>query len=94
VWYFANGGEAEVYIGSADWMQRNLDRRIEAAVPLESPAHRETVRELLQLMWTDDRQAWELQSDGVWTQRTPGEKEIATHRALVDWYREAARPTP
>jgi polyphosphate kinase len=93
VWYFSNGGEAEVYISSADWMQRNLDRRIETAVPLESPAHRDTVRELLQLMWSDNRQAWELQSDGVWSQRTPGEKEIATHRALVDWYREAARPT-
>jgi polyphosphate kinase len=92
-WYFSNGGEAEVYISSADWMQRNLDRRIEAAVPLEAPAHRETVREMLELMWSDNRQAWELGADGVWTQRSPEEKETATHRALVDWYRDAARPS-
>ena len=45
-------------------MPRNLDRRIEAAVPLEDPAHRETVRDLLELMWQDNRQAWELQADG------------------------------
>lgn len=93
VWYFTNGGHPEVYISSADWMQRNLDRRIEAAVPLESPAHRETVRELLELMWSDNRQAWELRADGVWEQRMPGEREVATHRALVDFYREAVRPS-
>jgi len=92
VWDFENGGAAEVYISSADWMPRNLDRRIEAAVPLESPSHRETVRELLELMWRDNRQAWELGSDGRWTQRQPGEAEIATHRALIERYREAARP--
>ena len=90
-WYFHNDGDAEVHISSADWMPRNLDRRIEAAVPIESPAHRETVRELLELMWRDNRQAWELAPGGSWTQRTPGEKETATHRDMVDWYREGAR---
>ena len=91
-WYFANGG-AEVYISSADWMQRNLDRRIETAVPLESPSQRETVREVLELMWCDNRQAWDLAADGSWTQRRPqpGEPEIATHRALVERYRELSR---
>jgi polyphosphate kinase len=91
VWYFANGGTAEVLISSADWMPRNLDRRIEAAVPLESPVERERVRELLELMWSDNRQAWELGSDGTWRQRTPGATEIATHRLLADWYRVEGR---
>ena len=87
-WYFGNG-ESEVYIGSADWMPRNLDRRIEAAVPLENPAHRDTVRELLELMWQDNRQAWELSPEGSWTQRMPkeGEKEIATHKAMIERYK-------
>jgi polyphosphate kinase len=91
VWYFANGGEPEVSISSADWMPRNLDRRIEAAVPLDSPVERERVRELLELMWSDNRQAWDLGSDGAWTQRVPGEKEIATHKAMVEYYREGGR---
>ena len=87
-WLFGNGGDTEVYISSADWMPRNLDRRIEAAVPLESPGHREVVRQQLDLIWTDNRQAWDLAADGSWTQRVPHEdKEIATHRALIEWYR-------
>jgi polyphosphate kinase len=86
-WLFGNGGDTEVYISSADWMPRNLDRRIEATVPLESAGQRETVRQLLELMWSDNRQAWDLGSDGVWTQRMPDEKEVATHRALIERYK-------
>jgi polyphosphate kinase len=87
-WYFGNG-ESQVFIGSADWMPRNLDRRIEAAVPLETPAHRDTVRELLDLMWKDNRQAWDLSTEGAWTQRMPkeGEKEIATHKGMIERYK-------
>lgn len=90
-WYFANAGAPEVYLSSADWMQRNLDRRIETAVPLESPAHRESVREVLETMWRDNRQAWELGADGTWIQRQPDGAEIATHRVLTERYREAGR---
>ena len=83
---FANGGNDEVYIGSADWMPRNLDRRVEAVVPIDDPANRRLVRQTLELMWSDNRQAWELGSDGTWTQRSPapGEPEVATHRVLVE----------
>jgi polyphosphate kinase len=92
-WYFHNAGDAEVHISSADWMPRNLDRRIEAAVPLETPSHRDAVRELLELMWRDNRQAWDLSADGTWTQRSPGEgdTELATHRALIERYREISK---
>jgi len=87
-WYFYNDGAGEVMIGSADWMPRNLDRRIEAMAPLNDPSHRQTVRDLLELMWRDNRQAWELSADGTWRQRTPGdEPEIATHRILIERYR-------
>jgi polyphosphate kinase len=84
--YFLNGGEEEVYIGSADWMPRNLDRRIEAVTPIEDPAHRQALRDLLRLMWLDNRQAWELQSDGTYVQRCPSgdEAERATHRVLLE----------
>jgi len=87
--YFLNGGEEEVYIGSADWMPRNLDRRIEAITPIENPADRQALRDLLLLMWEDNRQAWELRPDGTYTQRYPAEQEPdrATHRLLIDGWR-------
>jgi polyphosphate kinase len=84
--YFLNGGAEEVYIGSADWMPRNLDRRIEAVAPILDPAHRHALRELFRLMWRDNRQAWELSPDGTYQQRQPptAEEEWATHRALIE----------
>lgn len=90
-WYFANAGQPDAYLTSADWMQRNLDRRIEAAVPVESQHHRETVKEILEIMWRDNRQAWDLTADGTWTQRQPEGTELATHRHLIERYRDSAR---
>jgi polyphosphate kinase len=92
--YFRNGGQEEVYIGSGDWMPRNLDRRIEAAIPLRDVIHRNTVRNLLELMWRDNRQAWDLRADGSYEQRRPaeGEPEMGTHRVLTEHARELARP--
>ena len=83
--YFMNGGAEEVYIGSPDWMPRNLDRRIEAVAPVEDPAHRHTLRGLLKLMWEDNRQAWDLRPDGTYVQRRPPtpDTERATHKLLV-----------
>jgi polyphosphate kinase len=84
--YFLNGGEEEVYIGSADWMPRNLDRRIEAVTLVEEPAHRQALRDLLLLLWQDNRQAWELRPDGSYEQRHPPsqEAERGSHRILVE----------
>jgi polyphosphate kinase len=83
--YFLNDGAEEVYSGSADWMPRNLDRRIECVLPIENPAHRQAIRNVLELMWTDNRQAWELKPDGTYEQRCPpsAEAERATHRILA-----------
>jgi polyphosphate kinase len=84
--YFLNGGSEEVYIGSADWMPRNLERRIEAVTPIEDSSHRQRLRDLLLLMWEDNRQAWELRPDGTYQQRRPSgpETERSTHRLLVE----------
>ena len=76
--YFLNGGQEEVYIGSADWMPRNLDRRIECVLPIQNPAHRQTIRTLLELMWSDNRQAWDLGADGI---VRPAEALEPRHRA-------------
>ncbi len=95
VFYFLNAGADEVYLGSADWMPRNLERRIEAVFPVDNPAHRATIRDLLTLMLQDNRQAWDLASDGSYTQRRPPspEQEISTHKVLMDSYREIGRAT-
>ncbi|HEY8106374.1 MAG TPA: polyphosphate kinase 1 [Gemmatimonadales bacterium] len=84
--YFLNGGQEEVYIGSADWMPRNLDRRIECVLPIQNPAHRQTIRTLLELMWSDNRQAWDLGADGTYVQRKPSspDTERGTHRILAE----------
>ena len=75
VFWFGNGGNPEVYIGSADWMPRNLDRRVEAVTPVEEPDLRIKLERLLELYLADNRGAWDMQSDGSFVQRQPGEQE-------------------
>ena len=67
-------------------MPRNLDRRIELVTPIDAPADRQALRDLLLLMWEDNRQAWELSADGTYVQRRPAahEPERATHRTLIE----------
>jgi polyphosphate kinase len=76
IFYFQNGGAEEVYIGSADWMSRNLSRRVEAVTPIEDPSLVKEIQEIVGLMLSDNRQAWELQPDGSYRQRLPKEHEL------------------
>ena len=64
VYSFDNAGDREIYCGSADWMDRNLFRRIEVAFPVEAPELQKRVCDDLQLYLTDDCNAWTLSSDG------------------------------
>ncbi|HEY9752300.1 MAG TPA: polyphosphate kinase 1, partial [Coleofasciculaceae cyanobacterium] len=73
IFYFHNNGDEETFIGSADWMPRNLDRRVEAVVPIEDPDIAKDLQEILGILLADNRQAWELQADGNYTQRQPPE---------------------
>jgi polyphosphate kinase len=85
IWHFLNGGQDELYIGSADWMPRNFLRRVEAVVPVEMPALQERLRSLLAACLEDNRQAWDLGADGRWIQRRPQGEVRATHvRLLAD----------
>ena len=83
IWKFGNAGAEEFYIGSADWMPRNFDRRVEAITPVEGATLHARLRSLLDTCLADNRQAWELHADGAWTQRTPEGPERATHRILI-----------
>src|SRR6476620_3057789 len=66
IWGFANGGDTDWYIGSADLMDRNLDRRVEAMVPVEDPEARGRLAEIFEVMLADDRRSWQLGADGTW----------------------------
>jgi polyphosphate kinase len=66
IWRFENGGAPEWLIGSGDLMDRNLDRRIEAFVPVDDPEARRLLDENLATLLADDRRAWSLTSDGTW----------------------------
>ncbi|MFC6596493.1 RNA degradosome polyphosphate kinase [Kitasatospora paranensis] len=67
IFVFGNGGEPEVWFGSADMMHRNLDRRIEALVRVTDPAHRTELSGLLDLGVSDGTESWHLGPDGAWT---------------------------
>ncbi|MBD2546105.1 polyphosphate kinase 1 [Planktothricoides raciborskii] len=71
IFYFHNRGEEELFIGSADWMPRNLNRRVEAITPVEDPDLMKDLQEILGIMLSDNRQAWDLQADGTYVQRSP-----------------------
>jgi polyphosphate kinase len=71
IFYFHNLGLEEVYIGSADWMSRNLNRRVEAVVPVEEPELAKDLQEILGIMLADNRQTWDLQPLGTYIQRRP-----------------------
>lgn len=71
IFYFANNGAPLYYIGSADWMRRNLSARVEAAIPIEDPRLQEYLWLILESSLNDHRHAWEMQMDGRYRQRQP-----------------------
>ncbi|NUP99810.1 MAG: polyphosphate kinase 1 [Armatimonadetes bacterium] len=86
VYYFGNGGNPEVYLASADWMDRNLDRRIETMFPIQDPALRDRIiNEILALHLADNVKARELRSDGTWTRvpRDSDEPEVNSQEEFI-----------
>ena len=71
IYFFRNGGQPEVYIGSADMMHRNLDRRVEVLVRVDEPAARQYCIDLLRLGLSDNSAAWQLGPDGTWDLPAP-----------------------
>lgn len=89
IFYFANGSanpmEGEFFIGSADWMHRNLHNRVELITPIFDIKLKEKLWEFVDIMLNDNRQAWVLNEDGSYSQKTPadGEEERGTHQILM-----------
>ncbi len=85
IFYFSNGGAEQVYIGSADWMPRNLDARVEVITPVESPSLVKELKQILEIVLADNRQAWDLKPDGTYIQRVPkdGEPEMSSQKHFM-----------
>jgi len=93
IYYFRSGAEdaqdGRFFIGSADWMRRNLEDRVEAVAPIEAPALRERLWGILQLLLHDQRLAWDMHPDGDYTHRQPAldaspTAAMGTHDALME----------
>jgi len=78
IFYFLNDGNPLYFIGSADWMQRNLTSRVEAITPIEDPRLKEQIDYILQLSLLDHRQAWEMLPDGRYRRRFADDKADQT----------------
>lgn len=73
IFYFNNGGNPLYFMGSADWMQRNLSARVEAITPIEDPRLKEQIDQILKISLSDRRQGWTMLSDGRYRRRFPTE---------------------
>jgi polyphosphate kinase len=87
VYYFENAGAREIYCGSADWMDRNLFRRIEVAFPVESAELQSRVADDLKLYLADDTQAWVMNSKGHYA-RADGALQSCAQTRLLSQYDE------
>jgi polyphosphate kinase len=90
IFRFGDGDEARFSIGSADLMQRNLDRRVEALVPVTDPALTARLDEVLEVLLADDTLAWTLGRDGEWT-KVPTERGVNAQERLQEIAVERAR---
>jgi polyphosphate kinase len=88
VYVFERHGEHKVYIASADLMPRNLDHRVELAVPIEAEELRAELLDVLERCFADNQNSWDLDSNGVWTRRAPaaGEEPRSVQQELAELY--------
>jgi len=93
VYCFDNDGRREIYCGSADWMDRNLFRRVEVAFPVESAELQARIIDELSLYLLDDVQAWELGADGRYA-RVRGDTEVSAQTRLMARYDDRVALTP
>jgi len=96
IFKFGNGGEPEYYIGSADWMTRNLDRRVEAVTPVETTALQAELDDFLDTLTADNRKRWVMDATGSYVQQRPAtdEETSIAHEHLMKRACEAVPKTP
>jgi len=95
IFHFFNNGQPEYYIGSADWMYRNLNNRVECITPIRDGALQHRLSQIIELMLKDQRQGWDMLSDGSYRQRKAGDNaesaaNAGTHQTLMELTRREA----
>ena len=90
VFYFENAGDPRWFLGSADWMTRNLDNRVEAVTPVEATALRKQLRFVLEASLSDNRRRWVMHADGSYEQVTPGEDPVRDIQEILMQATDAA----
>ena len=93
IFHFANGGEDEHWIGSADLMHRNLDRRVESLVKIIQPDHKRTLNRALDGYLAETTSSWHMHVDGHWervTRSHDGERLDDFQMKAIEWYRSRA----
>ncbi|MCL1899882.1 MAG: RNA degradosome polyphosphate kinase, partial [Promicromonosporaceae bacterium] len=90
IFHYRNGGSEEVYLSSADWMERNMDRRLELLFPVNDPDCRREALAVLDAGFSDNASAWRLMADGVYARIKPAPHE-AIYRSQQKLYERAQR---
>ena len=88
---FENGGNAEVFLSSGDWMPRNFTRRVEVMFPLLDPVVRERAEQILAITFEDGASSWDLQPDGTWKRRSGG---ISSQQRFIEIARASSSVSP
>ncbi len=96
IFYFHAGGKDVYAIGSADWMHRNLDHRVEAVVQIEEPELKKYLQFLISIYLKDNQQRWLLNADGEYTkvEKEKGVRKISIHKVLMNHMQDSAIPIP
>ena len=84
VMFFLHGGDERVYISSADWMPRNLDRRVELLVPVEDPQCRDRLIHILETYFADTAKLWRLNANGQYKRGKPGTDPLRSQQVLYE----------
>jgi polyphosphate kinase len=87
IWYFGNDGKPKVFMGSPDWMRRNLYRRIEAITPILAPDLRDSLIEMLNIQLADNQKACWVDDNlrNIFKKRTPGTPAVRAQYTFYDW---------
>jgi polyphosphate kinase len=83
--------DGEWFIGTADWMHRNLNDRVECTTPVRDPVARGRLLEIMQIMLADKTNAWDLERDGSYTRAIPGERDAAESAAAIGTFESLMR---